>query len=159
MLFILLQLDFLGQLIHIPVHDDTHVAAPLCLLEKLYMLALAPTHDRGKKLNLRPIRQCHDLIHHLVHSLFFDLFSALGTVRNTNPRVEKAKVIVDFCDSSHSGTRVAVRGFLVNGNRRGQSLNFLHIRLFHLPQKLSRIGGERFHVAPLPLRIDCVKCK
>ncbi len=46
MLDILIQLDILGQLILVSVHDHAHIPAFLCLFKKLLMLALTPADDR-----------------------------------------------------------------------------------------------------------------
>ena len=157
MLFIFLQLDLLGKFIEISVHTDTHIAALSGLLENLDMLALPSADHRSQKLDLCPLRQSHDLVHHLVHILLFDLFSAFRAVGNADPRVEQTKIIVNLRDGSHGGTRVAVCGFLVDGNRRREAFNALHIRLFHLSQKLTGIGRKRLHIPALSLCIDRIK--
>ena len=46
------------------------------------MGTLTSPHHRGKKLNLRSLRQFHDLIYHLVNRLPGDHLPALGAVRN-----------------------------------------------------------------------------
>ena len=48
-------------------------------------------------------------------------------------------------------------GFLLDGDGGRQALDQIHIRLFHQLQKLARVGGERFHIAPLPFGIQGVE--
>ena len=48
-------------------------------------------------------------------------------------------------------------GFLLDGNRRGQSFDQIHIRLVHALQKLARIGRQAFHITPLAFGIQSIK--
>ena len=73
--------------------------------------------------------------------------------------IEQTQIVIDLCDSSHGGTRVFGCGFLVNGNRRGQALNAVHIRFFHLSQKLTCIGRQALHIAALTVCKDSIKCQ
>ena len=139
---ILVQLNGLAQIIEISIHTDADITALLRLIEHLLMASFSSAHDRRQKLNLRPLRKRHNLIRHLVYGLTPDLTSALRTVRNADSRVKKTEIIVDLRDRSHGGTRIVVGGLLVNGDGRRKSLYTFHIRLFHLSEKLSRIGGQ-----------------
>ena len=96
-------------------------------------------------------------IHHLVDGLLLDLLAALGAVGNADAGIEQAQVVVNLRHRAHGGAGVPAGGLLVNGNGRGQSLDGVHVRLFHLPQKLPGIGGEALHVPPLPLRVDGIE--
>ena len=48
-------------------------------------------------------------------------------------------------------------GFLINRNCWGKPFDRIHIRLIHLAQKLTGIGGKALHIAPLALGKDRVK--
>ena len=48
-------------------------------------------------------------------------------------------------------------GFLLNRNRRRQSLDVINIRLLHNREKLPRIGGQRFHITTLAFGIKRIK--
>ncbi len=154
---IFVQRDFLRKLIEIAVNTDTHIPAFLRPLQKLCMSAFAPPHHRGKELDLRPLRQFHDLVYHLVYRLLFNLLSALRAVRNPDSGIEQTEIVINLRHRSHRGTGVAVRRLLVNGNRRRKPLYALHVRFLHLPQKHPGVGRQRFHVPSLTLRIDRVK--
>ena len=121
------------------------------------MGSLPPSDHRSQKLKLCPLRQRHDMIHHLIHGLFFYLFSALGTMRNSYSCIQKTKIVINFRHGSHCGTGISVGGFLVNGNCRRKPFNHFHIRFFHLSQKLSCIGRKRFHVTSLSFCINGIK--
>ena len=154
---ILVQPDLLGQLILIAVYAGPDISAFSGLVQHLHMLALAPPHHRRQQLDPGLLRHGQDLIHHLIHGLSADLLAALGTVGNTDPGIEKTHIVIDLCHRPHCGAGITVGGFLVNGDGRGKAFDTLHIRLLHLPQKLSRIGGQRLHIPSLALRIDGVK--
>ena len=115
---VLIQRNLLGQLILAAVDHHADIAAAFCLFEHLFVSSLAAAHNRREKLDFRPLRECHDLIDHLVHRLAADDFSALRAVRNTDSRVQKTEVIVNLRHGSHSGAGVPVRRLLVDGNRR-----------------------------------------
>ena len=154
---ILVKFDLFRQIVEIPVHPDSHVTALLGLVQHLLMHALPSPDDGRQQLNLCPLRHGHDLVCHLIHRLPSDLSAALRAVGNADSRVEESQVIVYLRHRSHGRSGVPVGRLLVDGYGRRQSLNALHIRLFHLPQELSRIGGQGLHVPPLALRIDGIE--
>ena len=139
MLDIFIQLDFFAEFVQISVNLYTHITTFSSLLQKFGMGSFSPSYHRCQKLNFRSFRQPHNMIYHLVYSLFPNFPPALGTMGNPHTGVEKSKIIVDFRNRSHGRTRISVGRFLVNGNGRRKSLNTLHIRLLHLPQELSGI--------------------
>src|SRR3546814_6303289 len=62
--------------------------------------------------------------------------------------------LVDLCLRGDGGARVAAGRLLLDGDGGGETLDMLDIGLLHHLQKLARISGEGFNIAPLPLRID-----
>ena len=141
------------------IDNNTDIAAFAGRLEHLDMLSLAPTHNRSQKLKPRPLRQLHDLICHLIDRLRIDLLPTLRTMRNTDPRIQKAEIVVNLRHRTNRGTRVTVRRLLIDRDRRRQSLNGIHIRLIHLSQKLAGIRRQRLHITSLPLCVDRIKCQ
>ena len=71
--------------------------------------------------------------------------------------VPSGRVVVDLRHGAHGRPGIAVGRLLVDGDGGGQALDVLHIRLFHLAQELSGVGGQGLHVAPLTFRIDGIK--
>jgi len=55
------------------------------------------------------------------------------------------------------GPGVSIRSSLFNSNGRRQPFNGIHIRFFHLLKELTGVGGQRFHIPPLPFGIDGIK--
>ena len=132
MLDILIQLDILRQLIQIAVNADSHIAASRRAFQHLLMPSLSSAHNGRKQLQPRSFRKCHDLIHHLIDALFLDLLAAVRAMRNADSRIQQTEIVINLCYCSDSRTRVTVRRFLINRNRRRKSFDLFHIRLLHL---------------------------
>ena len=159
MLDVLIQPDLLGELVEAAVNPHTHISRLSRLRKQFLMHALAAAHNRGKQLQAGAFRQCHQRIHHLVHGLLFDLSSAGRAVHDTTAGIQKTKVVIDLRDGADCRSGVAVGRFLVDGDRGRKSLQAVHLRFLHLPQKLAGITGEGFHVTSLPFRVDRIKSK
>ena len=106
---ILVQGDILGQLVHVPVDAHADVAAALCLFQQLRVGPFAASHNRSEELDLRPLRQGHDLVHHLIHCLLHDLPPAFRTVRDPDPGIKETEIVIDLRHSAHCRTGVMVR--------------------------------------------------
>ena len=159
MLAVFVQLDFLGQIIQAAVHPYTGKAGAAGRLQFLGLGALTSPDDRRQYLKPGAFREFHHLVHHLVHGLLADGAPADRTVRHADAGVHQTQIIVNFRHGPNSGTGVVAGGFLVNGNGRGKAGNFVHIRLFHLAQKLAGIAGQAFHIPALTVCIDGIKCQ
>ena len=156
---IFLQFNLLGQFIHIPIHDHTNVTISLRPFKHFGMLALTPADHRSQQLNSGTFRHLHNLIHHLVNTLFMNLLTTIRAMRNTDSCIEKPEIIINFCHSSNCGTRISIGRLLINGNSRRKSLDFLHVRFLHLSQKHPCIRGQRFHIPPLALCVYGIECQ
>ena len=77
--------------------------------------------------------------------------AAVGTERLSDPGEKESEVIVDLGDRPHGGPRISRHASLVNGDGRREAFDRLHVRPFHLFQKLSGIGRQRFDVPSLSL--------
>jgi len=80
-------------------------------------------------------------------------------MRPTYPRVENAKIVINFGNGRNGWTRIVWTAFLINRNSWRKTGYFIHVRLLHLAQELPGIGWERFHIAPLPLGKDVSKAR
>ena len=157
MLLVLLQLDFLVQLVEVPVHPGPDVAGALGVLEDLGVLALLAPDDGGHHLDAGALRQGEDLVDDLVDGLLFDLLAALGAVGSAHPGPEKPEIVVDLRHRAHSGPGVLAGGFLVNGDGGAQALDIVHIGLVHLAQEHPGVGAQGLHIPPLALGVNRIK--
>ncbi len=139
MLFVFFKLYFLGKVVDYAVRADTHISRLTCPFYLLCMFTLTSSYNRSKKLYFCICRKLHYPVDYLIHGLLLYLTSAYGAVGYADPRVQKTEVIVNFRYRTHSGAGVLGGGLLVDGDSGRKPLNAVHIGLFHLSEKHSRV--------------------
>ena len=97
------------------------------------------------------------MLQNLFRGLPRNLVAAHRAVRRADGGVQQAQIIVDLGDGPDGGTRAAAGGLLLDGNGRAETVDGIDIGPLHLVQELARIGRERLHIAPLPLRVNGVE--
>ena len=155
--FILLHRDGFGQVVDIAVHPHPDISGFPGRLEFLGVLTLASPDHRRQHLNPGSLLERHHPVDDLIHRLLLDFPAADGAMRDADPGIEQAEIVVDFGDGPHGGTGIFRGGLLVDGNGGRQTFDIIHVRLFHLAQKLAGIGGQAFHVPPLSLGVDGIE--
>ena len=156
-LLVLVKRNGFLKIVKTAVNADPYVAAPLCVGQHLFVGALLLPDNGGKHHEARADGQLHNFVNDAVKGLLGNFLAADGTVRSTDARVQQAQVIVNLRHGAYRGARVFGGGFLLNGNGGGKPLNAIHVGLVQLPQKLTRIGGQRLHEAAVPLGVDGFK--
>ena len=101
--------------------------------------------------------QPQDRVDDLLGGLAGDGLAALRAVRCRDRAIEDAQVVVDLRDGRDDGARIAACRALLDGDRRGQALNLLDVRLLHAVEELPRVSGQRLDVAALALGIERVE--
>ena len=154
----LVQLDLvIGNVAQLIVDAGASEALLRQLVQFFLELALAPAndgrHDHHPVLGL----QVHHPLHDLVGRLARDSASTLRTMRHADGGIQQAQVVVDLGDGADGGTRAAAGRLLLDGDRRAQAVNAVHIGPLHLVEELARVGRKRFHVAPLSLGVNSVE--
>ncbi len=135
-----LQGDLVGEFARLPVDPDAGETLAPEIIENLLVFALLAANDRPQDLNASPLRHGHDPVDDLIDRLLSDLAATLGAMGYPDTGVQKPHVVVDLSDRGHCGARVPAGPFLVYGYRGRQALDVVHIRLVHLPKKLTGIG-------------------
>ena len=156
-LFVLLEGDFLTQVVHIPVGADADVARLARVLKDLGVLALFAADDRRHDLHARALAQRHELVDDLVDGLLADLLAAVRTVRRADARPEQAQIVVHLRHRADGGAGVLRGGLLVDGNGGGKTLDIVDVWLFLLSEEHTGIGRQTLDVAALALGIDGVE--
>ena len=154
---LLFQRRRIGQLINGTVDLHAGVALRGQVLEEVHELTLASAHDRREHLELQSLLHRQDLVHDLLRGLPLDHAAALRAVRSAGAGVQQAQVVEDLGYRADGRARVAVRGLLIDGHRRGQPFDQLHVRLIHAPEEHARIGAQRFDIPALAFREDRVE--
>ena len=139
-LLLLIQLDLIAQIVDLAIHPHAHIARPAHLLKNIFVLTLAPLHQRRQQHNPRTGGQVQHRIYNLLHRLLADLASAVGTMGMPHARVEQAQIVVDLGHSANGRARIMRRALLIDRNRRREAVDMIHIRLLHAVQELARIG-------------------
>ena len=155
--FVLVDADLFGELPDLPVHADANVSLLQKRFQLLLELPLFPPGNRCKDRHAGVRRIGEDRLQHHVDRLGLNLFPALGAVWNADPGEEKPEMVIDLGDRPHGGAGVVGGRALFDRDRRGEPLDRLHIRLVHLTDELPGVGGERLHIAPLPLGVDRIE--
>ena len=157
---VLAVLGELGQRVDL-VHPgvDAHAHEPLCaqLGKKLRVLALPVGDDGRQDHELGVLGQRHHRIDHLRHRLRLQGQLVLGAVGRAHPRVEQAQVVVDLGHRAHGRARVVAGRLLLDGDRRRQALDQVHVGLFHELQELAGVGRQRFYIAALSFGVKRVE--
>ncbi|CAB4576624.1 unannotated protein [freshwater metagenome] len=123
------------------------------------VFAFASTYNRGENLKACALLQLHDAVNNLLWGLTLEGYSVRWTMLDTNARVQQSQVVINLCDSSHSGARISRCRFLIDGDCGRQPFNHIDIRLIHLSQELTCIRRQALYVTTLPFCINGVKSK
>ena len=145
------------QLVESAVHFHTLEALLAQVQEFLAVFALAVADDRGKQIGAGAFGHRHDGIDHILHLLRGDRQAGGGRKRRADAGEQQPHVIVNLGHRADGGAGVLRRGLLFDGNGRGQARDMVDVGLAHHVQELPRIGGQRFHIAPLAFGIDRIE--
>ncbi len=154
---LLVEDDLLLEAPQLAVDLDPREALGPQLGEELAVLALAPPDHGREHHEARALLPQHHLVHDLLGRLRGDRAAAVVAVGVADPGPEQAQVVVDLGDRAHRRARVARGGLLVDGDRRREALDRVHVGLVHLPQELAGVGRQRLDVAALALGVDGVE--
>ncbi len=157
MLAVLVEGDILFQLMEFSVHADAGIALAAQLLEQPSVFALPPSNDRSKDLDLPPFTQVKHPIDDLLGGLGGDRAATLVAMGFSDVGKQQPQIVVDLGDRPHSGAGVVAAPLLVDGDRRGESLDEVHLGLVHLAEELASVRGEGFHITALALGVDRIE--
>ncbi len=147
----------LVQAHHHAVHPGPGEPLDLEFAEQFRVLALAPAYHRGEHLEPGGLVELEHPVHDLLRGLPGDRPAADRAVRLAHPRVQQPQVVVDLGDGPDGRPRVAAGRLLVDGHRRGQPVDEVHVGLVHLAEELAGIRRQRLHVPALALGEDGVE--
>ena len=96
-------------------------------------------------------------VYNLCFSIAHHRLAGLIGIGCGDPGKQQSQEIIYFRHRTHSGARAAVHRLLLNGDYRAQACNLVHIRTYHIPDEMTRIGGECLHIPALAFGIDGVE--
>ena len=156
-LLLLFQLRRVGQRMHDAVHPHPAVTLRVELVEQVREFALTSAHYRGEHQKPSALGHGQHLVDDLLGRLPGDPLTADRAVWRACARIQQSQVVVHLGDRADGRSRVAVGRLLVDGHRRGEALDEIDVGFVHLPQELTGVRRQRFHVAPLTLGEDGVE--
>ena len=141
----------LVELAHRAVDARAQEALGAQRLQQLLVLALALAQHRRDQQDAPPRRQRQHVVGHLGDGLRPQLLAVARAARRAGARVQQPQVVVDLGDGAHRRARVVRGALLLDGDRRRQALDAVHVGFLHARQELPGVGRQGFHVAPLAL--------
>ena len=156
MVLALVQQRRIGQVHHLAIHARAE-ALLVQMVKQILELALAAAHYRRHHRYALTAALFQNALHNLVGGLPRNGPAAIGAVRRAHAGIEQTQVVVNLGDGAHRRSRTAAGSLLLDGNRRAQPLDRIHVGALDLIQKLPRVGRERLHVAALALGIDGIE--
>ena len=147
----------IGQLDHLAIDDGPRVPLRCEIRQQGVICALAASYDRRQHLKAHAFGHFQDPVDYLLGGLTHEPLARLGIMRDSDARVQQSQVVVDLRDGPDGRARVARRALLVDGDRRRQTLDEVHVGLVHLAQELPRIRRQRLDIAALSLGVDRVE--
>lgn len=158
---LLLQLQGRGirEIAHLPVDAGTDITLGRQVFQQLDVLPFAIAHHGGQQHQLGAFRLGQHLVHHLADGLGGERDAVGRAARLANPGKQQTQIVINFGDGADRGARVVGSGLLFDGDGRGEPLNVVHVRLLHQGEELAGVGGERLHIAALPLGIEGIECQ
>ena len=157
MLAFAIQSGRLIQFVYLAIDARADITLAAQAFNDLFVFTLAPIDHRRQQHQLAALGQGQYLIHHLTDSLGIQGQIVFRAARFAGAREQQAQVVVDLGDGANGGTRIVGSGLLLDGDRRRQSLDVIHVGLFHHRQELPGIGRQRLHVTALSLGINGVE--
>jgi hypothetical protein len=125
----------------------------------LAVLTLSPPNHGSEDLKLGPLSQRDYAIGHLLNGLARNRISASVAEGLSDARVEESKVVVDLGRRSDRGPGALADGALFDRDGGRKPVDRIDVGLWHLLEKLARIGGQRFDVPALAFGVDRVECQ
>jgi hypothetical protein len=145
------------ELGHFAVDPHPHETLRAQILEDFELLPLA-LHDHGRQdHHARVFRQCEHGVHHLRDGLGRQRDAVGRAMRFTDTGEQQPQIVVNLRHRTDGGAGVVAGGALLDRDRRRQTLDQVHVRLFHELQELACVRRQRFHVAALTLRVQRVE--
>ena len=155
--FVTVQLDLLVQVANLTVHAGADKAGLADLFKHALVVSFAVAYQRREDQDAAAGGHVYDGVDDLLRALPFDRAAAVGTVGDSDPRIEQAQVVIDLCHRAHRRARVVAHTTLIDRYRRAQAFNLVDVRLLHLAQELPGVGRQRLDIPALAFGIDGVK--
>ena len=145
------QLRDIVERVDAAVHPHAHEPRLHRVFEHGSVLPLAAAHHRRQQDDSRTGRHGGDGVDDLVGRPFADGRPAFRAVRAADAGEQQPQVVVDLGHGADRGPWIALRGALLDRDRRRKTVYEVHVRLVQPTQELPGVRRQRLDIAPLPL--------
>jgi hypothetical protein len=152
-----IELDGIAEVDDRAVDARTDEAVATKALELELQLALPRPGDGGEHAEARAFGKREDVIDDLLDRLRFDALSAVGAMRDADPREQEPEVVGDLGHGADRGARRFREGPLLDGDGGREAVDAIDVGLRELLEELPRVGAERLDVAALAFCVDGVE--
>ena len=138
---------------------DAHVEKSfLCqLLEKLLIVAFTVVDQRSEHVDFLPLVALEDERHDFLLGIFHHRLAGEIAAGLAPAGVEQAKEIIDLGGGADGASRIAVYGFLLDGDYGRKAGDAVYVGTFERSEHVAGIGGERLDISPLALGVDGIE--
>ena len=133
------------------VDTQLFVALAARPLGQIGVQALAVVHQRRQQLDRLAAMLGAEARNDGLEALRRHRHLAVGAILRAELHIEQAQKVIQLGQRGHRTLAPAAAGALLDGDRRRNAVNGIHIRPRGWLHELARIGVERFEIAPLAL--------
>ena len=155
--FVAVDLHVVGQFADFAV--DTHTQEPFLgyLGKEFAVVAFACFYKGGQNHDVFPLIFVGDEVEDMLFGVFHHALAADVGVGDAYAGVEETDKIVYLGDGAYRGAGIFVGGFLLDGDDGAETVDAVDIGTLDVADKVTCVGREGLHVAPLAFGMDGVE--
>jgi hypothetical protein len=154
---VVIDLHVVREVHRFAVHDETPAAFLPNLREDDVELFSVDLEDGRTELDFRALRQRENRVEDLAGRAAGCRLLRPRAMRFGDRRKQQIQIARDVGHGANGRPRVARERLLLDGDDRRQPEHEVHVRLRDLRDEPLRVARQRFHIPPLPFRVDRVE--
>ena len=144
---------YFGKMADLPVDAHLRVSLAAQRVEKLAVMALAPSHQGSEQQAFPACIFLDYKVHYLLVRIADKFLPRDRRIGRGRPGVEQAEEIRNLGYGAHGTPGVVAGGLLLYGDDGAEALDAFHLRLVQDAHEMFGIGRQRIHVTPLAFGI------
>ena len=140
-----------------PFHRHAHKTLLVQHLQLWTQGVILAGQQRGENGNSGSFGMGEDIVHHIAHRVAFHLHARHRRIGAPDAGEHQLEVFIQLRRGADCRARIARVHLLLDGHRRGDVLNQVHLGLGHAAEKLACIARKALHIASLSLGIEGVE--
>src|ERR1700743_3941871 len=102
-------------------------------------MPLSATHQRSEYGDLLILEFFIDVVHDLLFAELDHLLACVVGMGFAGPRKKETEEIIDLCNRPDGTPGILIRRLLFDGYHRAEPRNLIHVRSFHIADKLAGV--------------------